>query len=366
MDVLDFDRDALSDVTVTLTDEESREVRSVCRAAATALATHELDDEQTMTTVEQFGWKLPRRLTEALIMFRRAGNDYGTLVLRNLPIDAELPSTPADGASAGWQQLPVATMVQLACISHLGDVIGYADEKGGRLVQDVIPIAGAEHRQENSGSVYLELHTEDGFHPFKPDFLTLLALRPDHHRRGYTLTGAIRRVLPRLSNASVETLYQPLFRIRHSSSFAGAGTPGWTIPVPVLSGLLTDPELVADFHAMEPMTADAEDAFEELRRAMSATLVGAALDPGTMLVVDNRAAVHGRTAITARYDGNDRWLRRCFAVADLHPSRGSRPPGSRVCRPLAQLPAITPVRNPLPAAPLRPLAPAGAAMGRSA
>jgi L-asparagine oxygenase len=114
--------------------------------------------------------------------------------------------------------------------------------------------------------------------------------------------------------------------------------------MPVLSGPDSSPEMVVDMHATEPLTTPAQLAFDELRTAMTSCLTGAVLTPGDLLVVDNRAAVHGRTAFSARYDGGDRWLRRCFAVADLHPSRGLRAAGSPVCTPLATIAAGAPRR----------------------
>ncbi len=329
-----MDVTALADVTVGLTGDEAEDVRRLCQRTATALCERTLDSERVISAVTLAACALPARLIEALTAFRRIGNAYGTLVVENLPVDADLPPTPAGGSLPDWRAAPVATIVQLAASSHLGDVIGFADEKHGQLVQDVVPVAGAEHRQENSGSAFLELHTEDGFHPFKPDFLTLLCLRPDQAGAAYTITGAVARVLPRLSRACIETLCQPLFRIRHSSSFARTGSAGYSEPVAVLSGTAADPELVADFHAMEPLTRGARWALEELETVIRGVLVGTVLRAGRLLVIDNRAAVHGRTAFSARFDGTDRWLRRCFTVADLRPSRGFRAAGSRVCAPL--------------------------------
>jgi L-asparagine oxygenase len=337
MESVEFDLGALAAVTVTLTDEEADRVRRLCQRTAVAVEGAALDGERAMTAVALAACDLPPRLVAALAAFRTTGNAYGTLAVANLPIDRDLPPTPPDGYLPDWRDVPVATIAQLAVTAHLGDLIAYADEKRGRLVQDVVPVAGAQRRQENSGTVFLELHTENGFHPYKPDHLSLLCLRPDPDRAGYTLTGAVARVLPRLSRVCLETLRRPLFRIRHSSSFTGAGTAGYSPTVAVLSGPLEQPELIADFHAMEPLTRGARWAIEELETVLPTVLVGTSLEPGTLLAVDNRAAVHGRTAFTARFDGADRWLRRCFTVADLRRSRGSRAPGSRVCAPLPEV-----------------------------
>ncbi|GHH88870.1 L-asparagine oxygenase [Streptomyces sulfonofaciens] len=331
-------------VTVELTPQEAGQFRKVAAEIAGMLpygtppGPEHLDDPELLAEIEVAARWLPPRLARALSRFRRRGDPHGTLIVRNVPLDDDLPPTPADGAAPDWSRLPLATVAQLAAVSWLGDVIAYADEKAGGLVQDVVPVRGAERRQENTGSVMLELHTEDGFHPYKPDFVTLLCLRADHERRARTTYGAITRALPRLSAECVRVLRRPLFRIRHSSSFrgpgAGAGAGAVSPPLPVLSGPAADPELVADFHAMEPMDETAARAFDELREAMLAVLVGTVLEAGDLIVVDNRAAVHGRTDFRPRYDGRDRWLRRCFAVADLRLSRGVRAPGSQVCAPL--------------------------------
>ncbi|WP_051886754.1 TauD/TfdA family dioxygenase [Streptomyces hygroscopicus] len=329
-------------VTLELTPEEADQLRKVATEIADALPRTGLadpallDDPELLAETELAARWFPPRAARALSRFRRSGNPYGTLLVRNVPLDDDVPPTPADGVAPDWTRLPLATAVQLAAVTWLGDVIAYADEKAGRLVQDIVPVRGAERRQENSGSVMLELHTEDGFHPYKPDFVTLLCLRGDHERRAATTSGAITRALPRLPEESVSVLRRPLFRIHHSSSFGASGTGTGTVspPLPVLSGPPAAPELVVDFHAMEPVDEAAARALGELRDAMCAVLVGAVLKAGDLLVVDNRAAVHGRSDFRPRYDGRDRWLRRCFAVADLRRSRGVRAAGSQVCAPL--------------------------------
>ncbi|OLR91887.1 TauD/TfdA family dioxygenase [Actinokineospora bangkokensis] len=319
---------------ISLTDSECADVRGRLAEFARASNDLPLDSEDLLADAEVAGKVLPDRLVRALRGFRRGGNDTGALLIRNVPTDTALPPTPHDGYSGHWTEVPVATFAQLAVVSQLGEVIAYADEKAGNLIQDVVPVRGAEARQENTGTVYLELHTENGFHPHKPDFITLLCLRPDHGRASHTVVGGAAEVLPELSAACTAALRRPEFRLRVSSSF-GAGADLRTEPVAVLSGPVDSPEFLADFHTMEPLTGAAAAALDELKAALLRSLRGARLDAGDLLVIDNRTAVHGRTPFTARYDETDRWLRRCFAVSDLRRSRGVRSPGSRVCAPLA-------------------------------
>jgi len=294
-----------------------------------------IDDHELLVKAEVALRQAPPELLSALVRFRVTGSRDGVLLLRGLPLDDPLPRTPSSGAFHGsWRELGVSTMSQVMMMSCLGDVISYEDEKDGRLVQDICPLKGAETRQENTGSCLLELHTEDGFHPHKPAFISLLCLRSDHERRALTVSAGIRAVLPLLRPEHVQALREPWYRIRMSSSFVGVGRAVWSPPMPVLSGCPSDPDLCVDFHAMEPMTEAGREAFEELRSLMIQSLVGVVLEPGDMLIVDNRKAVHGRTDFMPRYDGEDRWLRRCFAVPDIRTARPMLNDESRVHRPL--------------------------------
>ncbi|MEV6632791.1 TauD/TfdA family dioxygenase [Actinoplanes sp. NPDC051470] len=293
------------------------------------------DDPLFLVSAETAARRISPALVHRIVDFRVSGSTSGVLAVRGLPVDRPLPDTPGSGAHHGpWQELAVSSAVQLMVMSLLGEVIAYADEKRGRLIQDVCPVPGAEQRQENTGSTLLELHTEDGFHPHKPDFLSLFCLRGDQEGRALTVAGGVRAVLPALPARHREALRRAAFHIRLSSSFAGTGPARYCAPLPVLSGPVEDPELCIDLHAMEALDDEGAAALRALSRLLLSRLTAISLSPGDLLVVDNRLAVHGRTGFEPRYDGADRWLRRCYAVSDLRPSANSRPPRSRVHHPL--------------------------------
>jgi L-asparagine oxygenase len=339
-------------VTIVLDHGEQAQVTRRLDELAVRLPDRSLDDHRLLTEVEIAARALPARLLSHLVSFRVTGNGHGMLLIRNVPVDVRLPPTPVDGCLSSWSATARSTLAQLAVMSVLGHVIAYADEKRGALVQDICPLPGKEYRQENTGSMLLELHTEDGFHPFKPDIISLMCLRGDHERAAATVSASVKSVLPRLSEPTLRALREPIYRIRFSTSFVGLDGPAqYSPPLPVLSGAPDDPDLCVDFHAMEPMRPDGAAAFQTLREAMTTTLIGVVLEPGDLFVVDNRVAVHGRTSFVPRYDGGDRWLRRCFAVADLRPSRGLRGHASRVCSPLSRSPLARPSRTGSPTAP---------------
>jgi L-asparagine oxygenase len=320
---------------------ESIALRQAFQALAAKYRNLPLDTAELFMDAEATLRKASADLTRRLVGFRVAGSASGGLLVRGLPVDGPLPATPADGRYGGpWRNLGVSALTQLAVMGLLGGVISYADEKNGDIIQDVCPVPGAEYRQENTGSHILELHTEDGFHPGMPHFISLFCLRQDHLRSALTLLVGIRRMLPELSDDVIAQLRRPAYRIRLSSSFVGEGAVSYSAPIAVLTGPRDDPDMCVDFHGMEAMDEPGAKALDILRVVAERSLVGVALEPGDLLVVDNRLAAHGRTGFQPRYDGADRWLRRCFAVSDLRASRQLRYPASRIHRPL-RFPATT-------------------------
>jgi L-asparagine oxygenase len=325
---------SVENFTVTLNDDEQQALRAAIEGLP-PLRVEDLDDDALFTRVELARREVPERLAERLIDFRKNSNEYGTLLFRNLPVDEDLPPTPDDGRVARDKDSHVSEGALLLLMMHLGDPIAYSDEKEGALIQNICPVKGKETRQENTGSVYLEFHTEDGFHPHKPDFLALYCLRQDHDGVARTATASVRRALGSIPGQAVSLLRRPLYRIRLASSFSGDGEGArYSRPMPVLSGDLLEPELCVDLHAMEALDPAAEDALAALDAALKEVVVDHALEPGDMFVVDNRVAAHARTGFEPRYDGNDRWLQRLFVVQDLRRSRASRPGAGHVAVPL--------------------------------
>ncbi|GAA1236928.1 clavaminate synthase family protein [Prauserella halophila] len=307
---------ALTD-TVQMTVPESDMVRQRCRTIVTRLTGTALHDDRLLYAAEHLATHLPSRLRTKLLTLRDRGNVDGALLIKGLPI-GELDDTPHHPSEEpAWWDVPVASLVQLSIMSILGSPISYAEEKAGQLIQDVYPQDGAEQKQENSGSVLLELHTEDGFLRTPPDYLSLLCLRSDHERRAATVACGIRRVLTGIPAEMLAILRRPRFQIAFSSSFVADSQPRWTQPLPVLTGPTDDPNLCVDLHGMVALDDQAEQALNVLQELMEANLVGGVLEPGELLIVDNNSAVHGRTDFTPHYDGRDRWLRRCFVTNNL-------------------------------------------------
>lgn len=322
------------DCVIVLTDDERYRIEELSNSLPFFSGQYGMDRIFTRIAVTKV--HIPERLVTKLVEFRKISNDYGTLLFRNLPIDPFLPPTPKDGGRNGsGGKTFVSEKVHLLMMMHLGEPIAYADEKEGAIISNICPIAGEENKQENSGSVFFEFHTENAFHPLKPDYLGLLCLRSDHDRIAKTATASIRKVLHKLPGKLIPLLRQPLYKIRLASSFRKDGDAVlYSHLLPVLSGDISEPELCIDLHAMEAITPEARLALDALESELMQAAVGTVLLPGDLMLVDNRTAVHARTGFQPRYDGNDRWLQRLFVIEDFRRSRASRSPGGHVCVPL--------------------------------
>lgn len=298
-------------------------------------AISDMNDDVFLSTLALTSRQMPPRLAEKLINFRKRSNMHGALLLRNFLLDDALPPSPSDGKSSLQKLTNISEYTLLAMMLWLGEPIAYADEKEGMLIQNICPVRGQEDRQENTGSVYLEFHTEDGFHPFKPDFVGLLCLRADHEKRAKIATASICHALAKLDATVIARLREPLYRIQVSTSFLkNSSEARYSHFMPILSGDDAEPEMCVDFHAMRALNTEAQQAMNALKQALISVLVEVALVPGDLILVDNRVAAHARTAFQPVYDGYDRWLQRLFVVQDYRRSRELRMHGGHVCAPI--------------------------------
>lgn len=212
----------------------------------------------------------------------------------------------------------------MAVLSLLGEPFTFASLYEGPLVQHVTPVPGREDAQTSEGSdSVLEWHVEDAFTPDRCDFFGLLCLRGEPGAA--TLLAAARSL--RLPAEVERVLREPRFVVEPDLAH-GAG-PAPDLPaVSVLSGPAEDPEICFDAVYQRPADqgdAEAAASLRVLADAIAEASIGHVLEPGQLLIADNRRVVHGRTVFRPRYDGTDRWLLRTMVCASkrAHRRRGA-------------------------------------------
>ncbi|KAA2257585.1 clavaminate synthase [Solihabitans fulvus] len=315
-----------SALTLTLTDVERAEFGRLAGLLADT-APGLVDDPAWVDAARLLSCQLPVRLRETIRRYRHDSGVDGLLIVNNLPVDvAALPATPTVPESverAATVPAGIAAMMAL----HIGEILAYREEKTGALVQNVVPVPGREESQSNAGSTPLELHVENAFHPHRPDFVGLLCLRNDHSGTAGTLVSSIRRALRLVPDQVRDVLLQPRFVTEPPPSFAaGDATPVHA----VLDGDPADPNVRVDFTATQPLDDEGKLALDQLRDAFIEVASSLVLQSGEMAFVDNRIAIHGRSAFTPRYDGHDRWLHRTFVHLDNRRTRAHRPNNGHV------------------------------------
>src|SRR3990167_1641329 len=260
----------------------------------------EKDDETVIRECALDAANLPLEVREVLYDFKTKGNRQGCLLFENLSVES----------SKYW----LATYGSL-----LGEPYSYVQEGNGLLYHDVTPYKAYERElSSKSSKMNLDFHTELVFHHFIPDYLLLFCIRGCRDQEAKTYISSITHSLSEVSNDLRRLLEQPLFRTGIDVSFGNTNTiKGNGKVVPILYGDPKNPFLNFDPDMMEPTTEQARQAIHELRALLWKNKSTYVLQPGQLLIVDNKRAVHGRSSFTAYYDGQDRFLQRLFITKDL-------------------------------------------------
>jgi hypothetical protein len=164
-----------------------------------------------------------------------------------------------------------------------------------------------------------------------PDYLLLYGLRQDPAKEARTYVASVRRFFHLLDPADKDTLFANLFRTGVDYSFGNVAQRRGAGPlVSVLYGDRLDPFLRYDLDLMVGETPAARRALELVRELVHDVKRELVVEPGSLLILDNRRSVHARSVFQASYDGRDRWLQRLAVVRDLEASMHDRRRGSRV------------------------------------
>lgn len=211
----------------------------------------------------------------------------------------------------------------------LGFPVGYMQEQGGRLIQNLYPVKKTENDQiSTSSKVVLEMHTETAFHPYRPSFVLLLCLRGDDSAA--TTYADSYDVVSQLDDELIDALQQNWYTTRIDQSFRTNGEEDMEMVVPVLeksTGSSVDEfKLTYDSYFMQANGVDKDShelavrALERFKSAVENCTKEVTLKTGDLLVINNKYTIHGRKPFSPRYDGTDRWLQRLLVIDKLPPS----------------------------------------------
>lgn len=323
-----------------LIDPELAQIRGLIDGIVARHASAEAADFLAEANV--YAHELPLRLRRFLNAHRTQESTMGAWVLSGYPVEGErIGPTPPHWR--GKPEPPPTAREEIFLVllgSLLGDVFGWFTQQDAHIVHDIIPIAGLEHAQIETGSEELILwHNEDAFHPYRCDYLALMCMR-NVEAAATTVTVPD---LGRLSARQVEVLREPRFVLMPDDTHLVRNHPGRRSPVQELAyqrivRMVEHPEgqallygaADASYIRLDPCCMSAREGDGEAQEALDAliatvsTMTEVVLRPGDVLFIDNYRVVHGRKPFTARYDGTDRWLKRIGVTRDLRKSRAAR------------------------------------------
>ena len=272
---------------------------------------------------------IPERLKNLLIKFAKEGTEKGFLLIKNLlyeTANSQIPKTPHDNNNKIGETTLLAR-IQSILINFIGELISYEAEGHGRLFQDVVPVKKMENEQTSVGSnTELEIHTEQAFSKLRPDILSLACIRGDPLAQTYILP--VMKILENMNDEEREILRLPLWKTGvdlsfklNQNEFIEGDVRG---PFPIISGDYNDSKLLFDQDLMFGVNEDADNLIKKIVDIYYNNRNQHNLQSGEIILIDNMRAVHGRSPFYPKYDGDDRFLIRCFAVYDYEYSSYAR------------------------------------------
>jgi L-asparagine oxygenase len=305
--------------TITLDDDTQKRLRTAyCQADMPG------DIEGRLSALLSTISILPPSVLSLLRALRHGNAHHNALIIENWPREEGEDTLPisqvmcANNSSTSW--LSAAALLTVA--QWLGEPFAYQEEKQGQLIHDIVPLPEYERSLSNAGSTAELLpHTEIAFLDFRPDFLLLYGVR---NSDAPTTVVSATTLCRYLDPVTLAILRSPTYQFRSPQSFdSGLGKEQWSASRPIIEGPDEFPEICLNLNGTRPLTSAAARALKTVYQALEhpGIVQQVHLNPGSMVILDNRRVLHGRRPFTPRYDGHDRWLRRCYVRLNLWSGR---------------------------------------------
>lgn len=254
-----------------------------------------------------------------------------TLLEDAFPVN-DLPDTPQNFAPIPLSQSTLqARITALTLHSLLGlRCISYKSENSGNLFVNLVSMDGEGRIPEKSKKA-MRGHTDAVSFPFpdesdpefptispSPGYVTLIGLRNPDLTSTHVIS--LNAVLDKLHFDHHQALLSPGYTITCQNTFkegtiAALGEPHIILQASVLKERDRNDFIVRFSHskvaADEPQFLEAK---EEFSRLCEQSQVPVTVSPGSILIINNRKALHGRKYVGGSAGGKSRWLIRTYAI----------------------------------------------------
>lgn len=250
----------------------------------------------------------------------------GAALVCGLPVDPDLPDTPARGGSLspGYKK----TFVSEALLLGLGSITGaepfnFRQEGRGTapLIDNVVSVRELKAVKGSGGyENNFPFHNESTWHRKRPDYLVLVGIREDPAAKTLAFsTEMLDPFVDLLSAAEAEGRFRlrgPELYGQMESIGIPLGTAKYAFLNPI-EDLPTGLKLNLNFNGSDCADPLGVEWLRKLETYIEEHAVAAVLGPGNALIVNNDRACHTRNGYTPSFDGRGRWLIRGYFKKDL-------------------------------------------------
>lgn len=248
----------------------------------------------------------------AVAKFKKDFSFSSDIIVLDLPKAIKQRPTPKhwrDDCHSNYDDL----FLQLS--RHVGDVFGYSDLQNGKLIQEIFPIFEDRNKQLGSGSVHLELHTEDPALAYRADVIGFLCVRNDDKIPNLLSCPDFSTVDAILKHSLTENRYTILSDRPSTIDYKPKALDTAVLQESPAEGysFIYDPVYV-DYSRMSKCE---ELVFKDFIKLVESSAFDLSMNEAQVLFVNNYKCAHGRPRFTPRYDGTDRWLKRVQISKDI-------------------------------------------------
>ncbi|MDF1758347.1 MAG: TauD/TfdA family dioxygenase [Legionellaceae bacterium] len=275
---------------------------------------------------------LPMDIIAKVLKFKHRQNACDFLLLKNNDIGV-IPPTPTSLSALNKNDFKSEDLI-LSIAAILGDPVSYIQEYNGQIINNIFPVKNLENTiTSNNSNVDLELHTENAFHKYPPDYLLLLCLRQDTKKEAVTNISSINDIVKLMSKDQINYFKKKKFNFYSDYS---ADESGKRIDIKKIQTILKGPKddyfFKFDPDFIRTLSSYEQEQINYLKSITLKAQKSFELSKGDLLIIDNNRAAHSRSRFNAFYDGSDRWLQRLFVLKDRNPLVQSSHENTKIIR----------------------------------
>jgi len=250
----------------------------------------------------------------------------GVVLMKGLPVEADLPDTPTKGGSLppGYKAtfLNEALLIAFGTLSG-GELYNYRQEGRGSapLIDNVVPVRELKsHKGAGGYENNFPFHCESAWHRKRPHYLILYGVRENADAK--TLAYSSKDLLS--SDYPLDGLTDPeRFRLKAPELYIQMQNEGIPMGTPEFSDLppvqiyKDKYKLNVNFNGTLCRDMETVELLSKFEDYIESKMVGTIISHGSALLLNNDITCHTRTGYTPLFDGKDRWFLRAYFRRDL-------------------------------------------------